>query len=141
MPATVAAEIASGGLSPTLYEHAVEDLQMVHIFATSRCDLASTLAEARQALAPDGVIWISWPKKASGKPTDLSDETIRAEAFPLGLVDVKVCVRPEAGHPQGKPPFMTQLEPQRRFGAYMLQVSDFKTSVTLRSENAVRRTD
>ena len=91
MPATVAAEIASEGLCPTLYERAVGDLQMVHIFATLQCDLARRLAEATQTLAPDGVIWVSWPKKVSGMPTDLSDETIRTEAFPLGLVDVKVC--------------------------------------------------
>ncbi len=91
MPATVAAEIASEGLFPILYDCAAGDLQMVHIFATLRRDLASRLADARQALAPDGVIWVSWPKKASGKPTDLSDEAIRTEAFPLGLVDVKVC--------------------------------------------------
>jgi hypothetical protein len=91
MPTSVSADIASNGLRPLLLSHPVPDLQMVHIFVTQRCDLVSRLAEAKQSLAPDGVIWVSWPKKASGRPTDISDETVRAEAFPLGLVDVKVC--------------------------------------------------
>ena len=91
MPPNVSADIASSGLRPALFSHPVPDLQMVHIFVTQRCDLASRLAEATQSLAPNGMIWVSWPKKASGKSTDISDETVRAEAFPLGLVDVKVC--------------------------------------------------
>ena len=91
MPETVAAEIASEGLCPALFEGAVPDLQMIHIFVTLRTDLASRLAEARQALAPNGMIWVSWPKRTSGKPREISDETVRTAAFPLGLVDVKVC--------------------------------------------------
>ena len=43
------------------------------------------------ALAPDGVIWVSWPKKASGVTADVTEDAIRAAALPLGLVDVKVC--------------------------------------------------
>ncbi|GAA3758097.1 DUF3052 domain-containing protein [Terriglobus aquaticus] len=91
MPDSVSADIASSGSRPALFSHPVPDLQMVHIFVTLRCELASRLAEARQFLAPNGMIWVSWPKKSSGKTTDISDETVRAEAFPLGLVDVKVC--------------------------------------------------
>jgi hypothetical protein len=37
------------------------------------------------------VIWVSWPKRAAKVPTDITEDTVRAEAFPLGLVDVKVC--------------------------------------------------
>jgi hypothetical protein len=40
---------------------------------------------------PDGMIWVSWPKKASGVATDLSDVAVRDTALPLGLVDIKVC--------------------------------------------------
>jgi hypothetical protein len=39
----------------------------------------------------DGMIWISWPKKASKVPTDVTEDVIRSIALPLGLVDVKVC--------------------------------------------------
>src|SRR5579883_2043960 len=45
----------------------------------------------RPLIAPEGVIWISWPKKSAGRPTDLSEDAIRAEALPLDLVDIKVC--------------------------------------------------
>jgi hypothetical protein len=37
------------------------------------------------------MIWVSWPKRASGVPTDVTEDTVRAVALPLGLVDVKVC--------------------------------------------------
>jgi hypothetical protein len=66
-------------------------LDMVHVFATERATLGKRLAGYRKAIAPDGMIWVSWPKKASGVPTDLSDVVIRDAALPLGLVDVKVC--------------------------------------------------
>jgi hypothetical protein len=43
------------------------------------------------AIAPDGMIWVSWPKKSSGVPTDLTDAVVRDTTLPLGLVDIKVC--------------------------------------------------
>ncbi len=66
-------------------------LQMVHVFATQAAGLASKLRILRAAIAPDGVIWVSWPKKSSGLATDLTDAVVRNAALPLGLVDVKVC--------------------------------------------------
>jgi hypothetical protein len=42
-------------------------------------------------LAQDGTIWVSWPKKASGVTTDVTEDTVREIALPLGLVDIKVC--------------------------------------------------
>ena len=59
--------------------------------ATERATLGKRLAGYRKAIVPDGMIWVSWPKKASGVPTDLSDVVVRDTALPLGLVDVKVC--------------------------------------------------
>ena len=44
-----------------------------------------------RALDVDGGLWISWPKKASGVPTDITEDVIREVALPTGLVDVKVC--------------------------------------------------
>ena len=64
---------------------------LVQLFATRRADLASRLATLRRQLAPDAVIWVSWPKRASGVATDITEDTIREVAFPLGLVDIKVC--------------------------------------------------
>jgi len=63
----------------------------VHLFADSKAELASALKKSLQNLRPDGVVWVSWPKKASKVPTDITEDTIRELAFPLGLVDIKVC--------------------------------------------------
>jgi hypothetical protein len=66
-------------------------LDMVHLFATERAGLATHLRSYRDAITPDGMIWVSWPKKASGVATDLSDIVVRDIALALGLVDIKVC--------------------------------------------------
>ena len=66
-------------------------LDMVHLFATEAKGLAVKLRKYRDAIAPDGMIWVSWPKKSSGVPTDLNDVVVRDTALALGLVDVKVC--------------------------------------------------
>jgi hypothetical protein len=91
MPATVAEEISRSGVAPTLLKSPGKGLEMAHLFVTRRSDLASKLAQARGVLAPTGMIWVSWPKKAAKVPTDVGEDAIRAEAFPLGLVDIKVC--------------------------------------------------
>ncbi|MGV3708888.1 MAG: DUF3052 domain-containing protein [Gemmatimonas sp.] len=64
---------------------------IVHVFAKSRRDLALHLAALRDVLAPDATVWVSWPKKASKVATDITEDTIRADALPMGWVDVKVC--------------------------------------------------
>jgi hypothetical protein len=66
-------------------------LDMVHVFASEAAGLASKLRGYRNAIAPDGMIWVSWPKKSSGVVTDLTDVVVRDTALPLGLVDIKVC--------------------------------------------------
>ncbi len=43
-----------------------------------------------EAITRDGVIWISWPKKASKVPTDITEDVIREVVLPIGLVDIKV---------------------------------------------------
>jgi len=64
---------------------------LVHAFATSRADLARALESCRRILKPEAAIWVSWPKKASKVPTDITEDVIRDVALPLGLVDIKVC--------------------------------------------------
>ena len=66
-------------------------LDMVHLFATEASGLAAKLRSCRAAIKPDGMIWVSWPKKSSGVATDLTDVVVRDTALPLGLVDIKVC--------------------------------------------------
>lgn len=64
---------------------------VVHLFSASKAKLASSLKKLLQYLRPDAALWISWPKKASKVPTDITEDTVRDLAFPLGLVDIKVC--------------------------------------------------
>jgi hypothetical protein len=66
-------------------------VDIVHMFTASRSRLATALLDCRRQLRPDAVVWVSWPKKASGVPSDVSEDTIREVALPLGFVDVKVC--------------------------------------------------
>ena len=62
----------------------------IHFFTRSRAVLESKLAGLLRALETDGALWISWPKKASGVDTDITEDVVRAVALPTGLVDVKV---------------------------------------------------
>ena len=75
----------------TVARAAKKPLDMVHVFATEAAGLAAKVRLYRAAIEPDGMIWVSWPKKASGVATDLSDVVVRNTALALGLVDVKVC--------------------------------------------------
>ena len=63
----------------------------VHVFATQRVTLQRLLPGFRKHLPPDALLWISWPKKSSQVPTDVTGNTIREVGLPLGFVDVKVC--------------------------------------------------
>lgn len=65
-------------------------LPFIHFFAVSRDVLESRFPALRGALEPAGALWVSWPKKASGVPTDLTEDVIRSIALAGGLVDVKV---------------------------------------------------
>jgi hypothetical protein len=62
-----------------------------HVFATRRADLDKHLGALRRSLEPAGFVWVSWPKKASKVPTDITEDTIRELCLPMGFVDVKVC--------------------------------------------------
>jgi len=66
-------------------------VRFVHLFATEASVLRRHLTRLRTGIAPEGVIWVSWPKKASGVATDITEDTIRSIALPTGLVDIKVC--------------------------------------------------
>ena len=66
-------------------------VDIVHIFTVSRSRLSTALLDCRRQLRADAVVWVSWPKKASGVQTDITEDTIREIALPLGFVDIKVC--------------------------------------------------
>ena len=64
---------------------------LIHCFVTARAKLAKQLPALARAIHPDGMLWLSWPKRSAGVPTDITEDVLREVALPLGLVDVKVC--------------------------------------------------
>ena len=92
MPDAVRDEIEREGLALDLLEEPEAPIDAAHIFVTARVDMETKLATLRPLLAPSGFIWVSWPKKASKVPTDITENGIREVILPdTDLVDVKVC--------------------------------------------------
>ncbi|NRP19942.1 hypothetical protein LPJGGPFB_03201 [Ensifer adhaerens] len=63
----------------------------IHVFAVERADLEASAMRLSASLKPDGMMWISWPKRASKVPTTLTEDILREIFLPLGVVDTKVC--------------------------------------------------
>ncbi len=80
-------------LPPNVYfgeaSHAAIDF--IHFFTKSASEYKSLLPRLKTHIKPNGMIWISWPKKASKIPTDITEDIIRNYAIEIGLVDIKVC--------------------------------------------------
>jgi hypothetical protein len=66
-------------------------LDFIFLFAKSRAGMELELAASAKALAPAGMLWICWPKKSSGVPTDITENIVRQSGLDAGLVDIKVC--------------------------------------------------
>ena len=64
--------------------------RFIQFFTRSRAQLEAKLGMLLGALESSGALWISWPKKASGVATDMTEDVVRETALPLGLVDIKV---------------------------------------------------
>jgi hypothetical protein len=75
----------------TLAAKPVSGLDLVHLFTKTRSGLLKGLTRYKDKIKQEGTIWVSWPKKASGIPSEISENTVRELALPLGLVDIKVC--------------------------------------------------
>ena len=69
----------------------VGNSKFIHLFAKDRRILQNYLQSLRKKIAEDAAVWVSWPKKSSNVPTDITEDVIRAVALPLGFVDIKVC--------------------------------------------------
>lgn len=63
----------------------------IHIFIKKRAELEPAIQTAKQEIVSNGIIWISWYKKSSKIPTDVTEDLIRNTALENGLVDVKIC--------------------------------------------------
>jgi len=91
MPESVISEILSAGLQLQHLPRPEAPIDGAHIFVTERAALEAKLHQLKPLLGPSGFIWVSWPKKVSKVPTDITEDTIREVCLPMGLVDVKVC--------------------------------------------------
>lgn len=80
---------AGFSLDAPLVEEAPFDVLVA--FFDRKDAFARALPDLVASLSPKGFLWIAWPKKASGVPTDLTEDRIRDHVLPLGLVDTKVC--------------------------------------------------
>jgi DUF3052 family protein len=74
-----------------LVEALASDLAFIQLFVTERAALQRELPRAMRSLVDRGALWVSWPKRSSRVPTDVTEDVVREVALPLGLVDVKVC--------------------------------------------------
>ena len=81
------------GRTPTIVmmTKAKPPLDFIQLFTGSRADLETRLPGLAEVMSPDGMFWVSWPKKASGVQTDVTEEVVREIALKNRLVDVKVC--------------------------------------------------
>lgn len=81
LPSTVKVKQISRGKS----------LDFIQVFVTSQIALTTAFAQYPLKLKPNGMFWVSWPKKSSGVQTDLNENIVRDIGLAAGLVDVKVC--------------------------------------------------
>jgi hypothetical protein len=91
MPSDVRSELREALAHCRITKKLAGPLDFIHLFFKSHLDLEREMKRAAKALAPAGILWISWPKKSSGVATDLTENIIRDTGLALGLVDVKVC--------------------------------------------------
>lgn len=75
----------------TVLERPHSEVDFIHLFATRQSLFKTQFVKAKKILQKDGMLWASWPKKASRQPTDLDENVIRDFGLRSGLVDVKVC--------------------------------------------------
>ena len=64
---------------------------IIHLFSLQKARMAAELERLRRSIRPDAAVWVSWPKRSSKVSTDITEDTIRDVALPLGFVDIKVC--------------------------------------------------
>lgn len=73
-----------------------EGLDLAQLFATEKIAFEREFKELIPKVKQDGMVWVSWPKRSSKIPTDLSDEVVRKVGLANGMVDVKVCAIDES---------------------------------------------
>ena len=90
-PAGFEAELEPLPDGVTIRGQARGPLDVALLFVTRRTDLVARFGTVAAALAPNGGLWVAWPKRASAVPTDLTEGVIQEHGLGAGLVDNKVC--------------------------------------------------
>jgi hypothetical protein len=91
LPSDVRAELKDALTSCRLLKNGEGSLDFAMIFAKTTAELKKSFSQFSKQLAPAGMLWVSWPKKASGVATDLTENEVRRIGLDAGLVDIKVC--------------------------------------------------
>lgn len=91
MPDSVQDEIDEYALELTFVGDPAEGIDAAHIFVTEASDLTAKLTSLRGQIAPDGQVWVSWPKKGSGEETALDQAEVQRIGCASGLIDTKKC--------------------------------------------------
>jgi hypothetical protein len=90
-PADVKADLKDSLATCQIIKDGRGPLDFAMIFVKTAVDLKKKFSQVAKQLAPAGMLWVSWPKKASGVTTDLTENDVRSIGLQAGLVDVKVC--------------------------------------------------
>jgi len=77
--------------SVSISDKAGEKKNLIHFFTKDTAELTQTLPQLKKEILPNGMIWVSWPKKSANIPTDVNEHLVRSTALENGLVDIKVC--------------------------------------------------
>jgi hypothetical protein len=91
LPSQVRAELSAELAACEIVSDGKTALDFAMVFTKSEPLLIKEFEKLGKRLAPAGMLWVSWPKKSSGVPTDLDDNVVREIGLAAGLVDVKVC--------------------------------------------------
>jgi len=91
MPSDVEAELKDVLASCRVAKDGQESCDFAMLFVKTEADLKKNLSRLSTRLAPAGMLWVSWPKKASGVSSDLREDDVRRIGLAVGLVDIKVC--------------------------------------------------
>ena len=95
MPPAVRAEIEEYGLKITELSRPTKGIDAAHVFVDDADELRDKLTQLRGQIAPNGQIWVSWPKKGSGQETTLDQATVQRIGLSCDLVDIKKCALDE----------------------------------------------
>jgi len=91
LPPDVTAELREALAGCLIVKDVYGPVDFAMVFSTKKLELKKYFARLAKQLAPAGMLWIAWPKKASGVSTDMNENDVRAIGLAAGLVDVKVC--------------------------------------------------